>query len=219
MGNLCPQLLRKNIPICNILQMNLSSVNLEKISHWHGGNMASFLHTQLLDPQLYGGGFVNPAGNVWDYAQESDLSWYVTSATTDTTPSSNFSLCVLDSKCFWSKYILTLYLFIYLGFNVAFNTVRVISRRVVGRAEETSTYSSLGLCTVNCRPTASNNQLSHLSPCGDRTLASEVGGECYHSATMAPTYTIILMYIERSLPNNWGTSFLSKCTLLSGIAH
>ena len=30
-------------------------------------------------------------------------------------------------------------LFIYLGFNVAFNTVQVISRRVVGRAEETST--------------------------------------------------------------------------------
>ena len=32
-----------------------------------------------------------------------------------------------------------LYLFIYLGFYVAFNTVQVISRRVVGRAEETST--------------------------------------------------------------------------------
>ena len=30
------------------------------------------------------------------------------------------------------------------GFYVAFNTVQVISRRVVGRAEETSTYSSLG---------------------------------------------------------------------------
>ena len=33
------------------------------------------------------------------------------------------------------------YLFIYLGFYVAFNTVQVISRRVVGSAEETSTYS------------------------------------------------------------------------------
>ena len=53
---------------------------------------------------------------------------------------------------------------IYLGFYVAFNTIQVISRRVVGRAEETSTYSSLGLCTVNCRPTASNYQLSHLRP-------------------------------------------------------
>ena len=50
-------------------------------------------------------------------------------------------------------------LFIYLGFYVAFNTVQVISRRVVGRAEETSTYSSLGFCTVNCRPMASNYQL------------------------------------------------------------
>ena len=55
-------------------------------------------------------------------------------------------------------------LFIYLGFYIAFNTVQVISRRVVGRAEETSTYSSLGFGTVNCRPTASNYQLSHLRP-------------------------------------------------------
>ena len=29
--------------------------------------------------------------------------------------------------------------FVYLGFYVAFNTVQVISQRVVGRAEETST--------------------------------------------------------------------------------
>ena len=55
-------------------------------------------------------------------------------------------------------------LFIYLGFYVAFNTVQVISRRVVGRAEETSTYSLSGICTVNCRPMASNYQLSHLRP-------------------------------------------------------
>ena len=40
--------------------------------------------------------------------------------------------------------------FIYLGFYVAFNTVQVISRRVVGRAEETSTYSWSRFCTVNC---------------------------------------------------------------------
>ena len=39
---------------------------------------------------------------------------------------------------------------IYLGFYVAFNTVQVISQRVVGRAEETSTYSSSGFYTVNC---------------------------------------------------------------------
>ena len=42
------------------------------------------------------------------------------------------------------------YLFIYLGFYIAFNTVQVISQPSVGRAEETSTYSSLGFCTVNC---------------------------------------------------------------------
>ena len=56
-------------------------------------------------------------------------------------------------------------LFIYLGFYVAFNTVQVISQRVVGRAEETSTYSWSRFCTVNCRPMASNYQLSHLRPC------------------------------------------------------
>ena len=42
------------------------------------------------------------------------------------------------------------YLFIYLGFYIAFNTVQIISQRVVGRAEETSTYSLSGFCTVNC---------------------------------------------------------------------
>ena len=64
-----------------------------------------------------------------------------------------------------TPYLLTvLDIFVYLGFYIAFNTVQVISRRVVGRAEETSTYSSLGFCTVNCRPTASNYQLSHLRP-------------------------------------------------------
>ena len=31
-------------------------------------------------------------------------------------------------------------MFVYLGFNVAFNTVQVISRRVVGRAEELTSY-------------------------------------------------------------------------------
>ena len=70
------------------------------------------------------------------------------------------------------------------GFYVAFNTVQVISQQVVGRAEETSTYSSLGFCTVNCRAAASNYQLSHLRLCGDRTPASEVGGESV--ATLPP---------------------------------
>ena len=45
--------------------------------------------------------------------------------------------------------LVIIYLFIYLGFYIAFNTVQVISRWVVGRGEETSTYSSSGFCTVN----------------------------------------------------------------------
>ena len=78
--------------------------------------------------------------------------------------------------------------FIYLGFYVAFNTVQVISRWVAGRAEETSTYSSLGFCTVNCRPTASNYQLSHLRPCRGSNPGLRGGRrECYHSATVAPS--------------------------------
>ena len=77
--------------------------------------------------------------------------------------------------------------FIYLGFYVAFNTVQVISRRVVGRAEETSTYSSLGFCTVNCRPTASNYHLSHLRPWRGSNPGLRGGRrECYHSATVDP---------------------------------
>ena len=39
--------------------------------------------------------------------------------------------------------------FVYLGFT-SLSTLQVISRWIVGRAEETSTYSSLGFCTVNC---------------------------------------------------------------------
>ena len=76
-----------------------------------------------------------------------------------------------------------------MGFYVAFNTVQVISQRVVERAEETSTYtySSLGFCTVNCRPTASKYQLSHLRPCRESNPGLRGGRqECYHSATMAP---------------------------------
>ena len=78
-------------------------------------------------------------------------------------------------------------LFIYLGFYIAFNTVQVISRRVVGRAEETSTYSSSGFCTVNCRPMASNYQLSDLRPCREPNPSLRGGRrECYHSATVVP---------------------------------
>ena len=81
------------------------------------------------------------------------------------------------------------FLFIYCGFYVTFNTVQVISRRVIGRAEETSTYSSSGFCTVNCRPAASNYQLSHLRPCWEWNPGLRGGRqECYHSATVAPFY-------------------------------
>ena len=79
-------------------------------------------------------------------------------------------------------------LFIYVGFYVAFNTVQVISRWVVGRAEETSTYSSLGFCTVNCQPTTSNYQLHHLRPCRELNPGLRGGRrECYHSAAVAPS--------------------------------
>ena len=54
-----------------------------------------------------------------------------------------------DGRCFSFVNHYFVYLFIYLGFYVTFNTVQVISRRVVGRAEETSTYSLSGFCTVN----------------------------------------------------------------------
>ena len=85
--------------------------------------------------------------------------------------------------------ILLMNLFIYLGFYITFNTVQiqVISRRVVERAEEISTHSSSGFCTVNCRPMASNYQLSHFRLCREPNPGLRGGRrECYHSATMAP---------------------------------
>ena len=54
-----------------------------------------------------------------------------------------------------------IYLFIYLGFYVAFNTVQVISQWVVRRAE-TSTYSWIRFCTVSYRPSVRNYQLSQI---------------------------------------------------------
>ena len=79
-----------------------------------------------------------------------------------------------------------------MGFYVAFNTVQVISRWVVGRAKETSTYSSSGFCTVNCRPTASNYHLSHLRPCQESNPGLRGGRqECYHSTTVAPIWSLI----------------------------
>ena len=92
--------------------------------------------------------------------------------------------------CICLQFVVITCRFIYLGFYVTFNTAQVISRRVVGRAEQTSTYSSLGFCTVNCRPTASNYQLSHLRPCQEPNPGIRGGRrECYHSATVAPPIT------------------------------
>ena len=98
-----------------------------------------------------------------------------------------------------------IYLFIYLGCYIAFNTVQVISWWLVGRAEETSTYSSSGFCTVNCRPTASNYQLSHLRPCQEPNPGLRGGRrECYNSATVAPfTQCNISMYYRTTESAIW----------------
>ena len=102
----------------------------------------------------------------------------------------------------WCEYAV----FIYLGFYVAFNTVQVISQWVVGRAEETSSYIWPRCCTVNCRPTASNHQLSYLRQCRDPNPGLRGGRRgCYHSATVAPTIPI-----QRSLPQVQGKTVLFK---------
>ena len=91
-------------------------------------------------------------------------------------------------------------LFIYLGFYVAFKTVEVISRPVVGRAEETSTYSSSGFCTVNCRPTASNYQLSHLRLCQEPNPGLSGGRrECYTLCQQWPPAVHTSLYPQLNL--------------------
>ena len=120
--------------------------------------------------------------------------------------------------CRWSAvYSTFIYLYIYLGFYVAFNTVQVISRLVVGRAEETSTYSSSGFCTVNCQPTASNYQLSHLRLCREPNPGHRGGRrECYHSATVVPQFTVqnldqMYVLVTSALPT---THHDMTCTVL-----
>ena len=61
----------------------------------------------------------------------------------------------------------------------SFNTVQVISRRVVGRAEETSTYSSSRICTVNCRPTFPLEAMTGIEPWPQRWEA-RVLPLCHH---------------------------------------
>ena len=67
------------------------------------------------------------------------------------------SLGLNSPMCLVYIFILFIYYFIW-GFTS-------LSQWVVGRGEETSVYSSSGFCTVNCRPMASNYQLSYLRPC------------------------------------------------------
>ena len=52
--------------------------------------------------------------------------------------------------------------FIYLVFYVMPSILLVILRWVIGRADKTSTYSWSKFYTVNCLPTASTYQLSHI---------------------------------------------------------
>ena len=82
--------------------------------------------------------------------------------------------------------VLPLNVFIYLRFYVTFNTVQVISQRVVGMAEETSRYSWSRFCTVNCQPTESNYQLFHLRLCREPNPGLRGGRQSYHSATVVP---------------------------------
>ena len=71
------------------------------------------------------------------------------------------------------------------GWVMPLSTLQVISRRVVE-----STYSWSRFCTVNCRQTARNYQLSYLR-LGRELNPGLRGGrrECYHSATVALVYS------------------------------
>ena len=143
--------------------------------------MAGFLTFQNAVPNAKY--FPNCVKSWWRYPTKMRINWMRPSKIQTwptTTKSRAWSVGVCDTST-------EDFLFIYLGFYVAFNTVQVISRRVAGRAEETSTYSLSGFCTVNCRPTASNYQLSHLRPCREPNPGLRGGRrECYHSVTVAP---------------------------------
>ena len=62
-------------------------------------------------------------------------------------------------------------------------------------------------CTVNCRPTASNYQLSHFRPCREPNPGLRGGRrECYHSAKVAP-------YSEEYKLIIWSIGHLSGATV------
>ena len=81
-------------------------------------------------------------------------------------------------------------LFIYVGFNVPFNTAYVISQSVAFWAEETSTYSWSRFCIVNCRP--SGKQLAAFPQwvwglnCRTQRLEASVLPLCRHGPSSSP---------------------------------
>ena len=90
---------------------------------------------------------------------------------------------------------LRLCLFIYLGFYVAFNTVQVISRRVVGRAEETIEFARV----VYCKLPTNGKQLPAFplkAVMGIEPPTSEVGGE---SVTTLPPWPPLRLCVYQSV--------------------
>ena len=80
--------------------------------------------------------------------------------------------CILLAQC----------IFIYLGFLRHFQhcTGHIMTGSWKGRGNQ-----YIGFCIVNCRPTASNYQLSHLRLCREPNPGLRGGRrECYHSATL-----------------------------------
>ena len=83
-----------------------------------------------------------------------------------------------------------------LGFNVAFNTIQVISWWVVLWKEETSIYSWSRFYTVNCQPSVSKYQIFHIS---SGVWATDLRGGrwvCYHCATVTP-WSALFSWISR----------------------
>ena len=76
----------------------------------------------------------------------------------------------------------------YFVFFITPSTLSIILWWVVGRAEETNTYSWSRFCTVNCWPTTSSYQLFHMRL--GRALNSELRGEntIQHGPQVTSTY-------------------------------
>ena len=89
------------------------------------------------------------------------------------------------------------FLFIHLGFYVTFNTVQVISRWVVGRTEETSTYSSLGFCKLSTNgkqlPAFPHEAMPGIEP-RPQTWEARVLPLCHHGPQEAVSRMIQLLH-------------------------